>query len=243
MQPTRFTIQQHIENGDLEEAIDLYLQQARENNDAERIANGVLLSGRYSELVEQQQHGAISQENYSIERAQIRLAVLDFANDLPTNWKSKPVEAVSPERQVPPGSPATDRTPATWIAGVLLLLAIVIGWVWLGGTSQAQNEQKPIPAEKSNLPPAETQGIPQQSPTPGNTGKTQQPKFRSFGKQVIADGMERGYVGDRFAFRNVRTNSILCCYEEASDFSEGKALVKQDGASFYIDKNGNKVKK
>jgi hypothetical protein len=68
-------------------------------------------------------------------------------------------------------------------------------------------------------------------------------RFRSFGKTVIRDDMERGMVGEKLAFRNVRTNKILPGrYTDAEDFSGGKAYVSEDGVNyFYIDKNGQRI--
>jgi hypothetical protein len=82
----------------------------------------------------------------------------------------------------------------------------------------------------------------QPKPAPAENPGPRQPRFRSFGKTVIVDGMERGHDGgDLIMYRNVRTNQILCCYDDGEDFRDGKARVSQNGKYFYIDKNGNRI--
>lgn len=67
-------------------------------------------------------------------------------------------------------------------------------------------------------------------------------RFRSFANMQIKDGMERGYIDGKLAFRNVRTKEIICCFTKADDFSGGKAYVSKDGVNFYyMDKFGNKT--
>ena len=100
---------------------------------------------------------------------------------------------------------------------------------------------KPSSTKKTAPKPEET--APVQAKTPPQTLATPDNKFRSFGKSKIVDDMERGYMGQKFAFRNVRTLEILCCYADAEDFSGGKAYVSKDGQTYlYIDKKGNVVK-
>lgn len=105
-----------------------------------------------------------------------------------------------------------------------------------------------LPKSKS-LPPTQPQTSPKTGPSPKETlpetktsGTTDQ-KFRSFAKLAIHDDMELGYMGDKYAFRNVRTREILCCYADAKGFSGGMAYVSLDGRNFfYINKKGEKVK-
>jgi len=67
-------------------------------------------------------------------------------------------------------------------------------------------------------------------------------RFRSFGKTIVSDNMELGKVGESFAFRNVRTGDILCCFADAKAFGNGKAYVSKDRINFYyIDNTGKKV--
>ncbi|MFN0034473.1 MAG: hypothetical protein ACKVUS_05350 [Saprospiraceae bacterium] len=77
---------------------------------------------------------------------------------------------------------------------------------------------------------------------PASTMETPDNTFRSFGKSVIRDDMERGKVGGKLAFRNVRTKQVLCCYAGAEDFSGGKAYVSKDGVQYhYINNKGERV--
>jgi Effector-associated domain 11 len=86
----------------------------------------------------------------------------------------------------------------------------------------------------TNTPPSTTS-----APPVNNNIK---PRFRSFSKLVIIEDMERGHDGNnRIMYRNVRTNEVLCCYDEGENFSGGKARVSQNGQYFYIDKKGNRV--
>lgn len=105
------------------------------------------------------------------------------------------------------------------------------------GTSQ-KPAFKTIPSkqpEKSSEPVKSTR-------EPQPTLATPDEQFRSFSKTKIVDDMERGYLGRKLAFRNVRTKEILCCYSDAEDFSGGKAYVSKDGVNyFYIDKKGNRA--
>lgn len=97
---------------------------------------------------------------------------------------------------------------------------------------------------KPEIKPSTKVSAPAQQPsnTRPSTLATPDERFRSFGKSIIADGMERGRVGNKQAFRNIQTNEILCCYQDAEDFSGGKAYVSKDGVTYYyMDKKGNKV--
>lgn len=90
-------------------------------------------------------------------------------------------------------------------------------------------------------PPANTEAEkPQPAPTqPAQTAATG--KFRSYAPTKIIEGMERGKVDGQHAFLNHMTKKILCCYQDAEDFSGGKAYVSQRGRYFYIDKTGKEV--
>ena len=94
---------------------------------------------------------------------------------------------------------------------------------------QKQPSQLPPIQEK---PPAST----------STTLATSDERFRSYGKSMVANDMELGYMGSKKAFRNVRNKEILCCYTDAEPFSGGKAWVSKDGVNyFYIDNKGKKV--
>jgi hypothetical protein len=84
--------------------------------------------------------------------------------------------------------------------------------------------------------------LPKASKSIPGTLATPDTRFRSFGKTVISDNMELGKVGESFAFRNVKTGEILCCFADAKSFGSGKAYVSKDRINFYyIDKTGKKV--
>ncbi|MBL7806573.1 MAG: hypothetical protein JNN28_02095 [Saprospiraceae bacterium] len=111
-----------------------------------------------------------------------------------------------------------------------------------------QPTQKPTTQSKSQpKPQQDTKPVissPPPKPQPSETLATPDQKFRSFAKSAIYDDMELGYMGDKYAFRNVRTKEILCCYAAAKGFSDGKAYVSPDGKNFYyINKKGEKVQK
>ena len=81
---------------------------------------------------------------------------------------------------------------------------------------------------------------PKSAPTqPTETAATG--KFRSYAPTKIIEGMERGKVDGEHAYRNLMTNKILCCYDDAEDFNGGKAWVSRRGKYFYIDKSGKEV--
>lgn len=113
------------------------------------------------------------------------------------------------------------------------------------------SKENPNPASTVKIPDAKPATKPstkvstptrQPSNTQPGTLATPDEKFRSFGNAKIVEDMERGYVGNKLAFRNVRTNEILCCYADAEDFSGGKAYVSRDGVNFFnINKRGEKV--
>jgi hypothetical protein len=154
--------------------------------------------------------------------------------------------------------------------GLLLAVAGLAGWLakdrifpQKAETSMqkpAETPVKPDPSAENSLPkpaqpgPEAKNGA--QQPAPGSSPKPKQPsattptepsaapaagKFRSFAPSRIADDMERGKVDGKFAFLNHRTRAILCCYDDAEDFSSGKAYVKQRGKYFYINKSGHCV--
>ncbi|HAD13995.1 MAG TPA: hypothetical protein DCF33_16340 [Saprospirales bacterium] len=115
----------------------------------------------------------------------------------------------------------------------------------LKSKSQPQTLPKTTSTQKQRSTPSST--LPAKSePAPAsktaNTSSTSDQKFRSLAKMAIYDDMELGYMGDKYAFKNVRTKEILCCYAAAKGFSDGKAYVSLDGINFfYINKKGDKV--
>ncbi len=108
--------------------------------------------------------------------------------------------------------------------------------------------QKPVSKSKSqpqkNTNPVVPKPSTEPKTQPSETLATPDQKFRSFAKSAIYDDMELGYMGNNYAFRNVRTKEILCCYAAAKGFSDGKAYVSTDGKNFfYINKKGEKIQK
>ncbi len=101
---------------------------------------------------------------------------------------------------------------------------------------------------KTSAPPQKQPGkLPavQEKPPASTTTTLATPdeRFRSYGKTMIVNDMELGYMGSKKAFRNVRNKEILCCFTDAEPFSSGKAWVTKDGVNYYyIDIKGNKVK-
>jgi hypothetical protein len=114
-------------------------------------------------------------------------------------------------------------------------------------TSPQKSKTQPqtLPKTTSSPPntvPAKNEPTPESKPA--NSPSVSDQKFRSFAKMAIYDDMELGYMGDKYAFKNVRTKEILCCYTAAKGFSDGKAYVSLDGKNFfYINKKGDKVLK
>ena len=104
-----------------------------------------------------------------------------------------------------------------------------------------------VPSKPSSSPGTST--APADPPTPKKTAPqpnyaTPDQHFRSYAKPLISEEMELGFTngGSRFAFRNLRTQAILCCYDDAEKFAGGKARVQQNGRYFYINKNGTEIK-
>lgn len=114
----------------------------------------------------------------------------------------------------------------------------------------ALNTEKPAEKTLEKSPLAQPQERETTSPKffnppatlPSSATSDSDTRFRSFAKTMFADGMERGKVGKKLAFRNLQTNEILCCYADAEDFNGGRAYVSQDGVNyFYINKKGERV--
>lgn len=63
------------------------------------------------------------------------------------------------------------------------------------------------------------------------------------GSMILCNAyQELGKVGESFAYRNLKTGEILCCFADAKSFGSGKAHVSKDRIHFYyIDKSGKKV--
>jgi len=101
--------------------------------------------------------------------------------------------------------------------------------------SGSRAEQQP-PKTTADQPTTSAEAEKPKPQPPGATGK-----FRSYAPTRIIEGMERGKVDGQHAFFNHVTRQVLCCYEDAEDFSGGKAWVKQRGRYFYIDKAGREV--
>ncbi|HLP94385.1 MAG TPA: hypothetical protein VK168_10140 [Saprospiraceae bacterium] len=111
-------------------------------------------------------------------------------------------------------------------------------------TQKPVAQSKSLPKPQKNTSPVISSPTTEPKPQPAQNLATPDQKFRSFAKSAIYDDMELGYMGDKYAFRNVRTKEILCCYAAAKGFSDGKAFVSTDGKSFFfINKKGEKIQK
>lgn len=112
-----------------------------------------------------------------------------------------------------------------------------------GASAPNQTPPKPVPSTQN------TATAPSDAPTSKKTAAqpnyaTPDQRFRSYAKPIISEEMELGFTngGRQFAFRNLRTQNILCCYDDAEKFAGGKARVQQNGRYFYINKNGTEIK-
>jgi Effector-associated domain 11 len=108
-------------------------------------------------------------------------------------------------------------------------------------TAPTTTKPSPTTTDQHSTSPVTTNTPPNTTSAPPVNNNTK-PRFRSFSKLVIVEDMERGHDGNnRIMYRNVRTNEVLCCYDDGENFSGGKARVSQNGQYFYIDKKGNRV--
>ncbi|MCC7245770.1 MAG: hypothetical protein IT269_08835 [Saprospiraceae bacterium] len=108
--------------------------------------------------------------------------------------------------------------------------------------TQRTVQKQPASTSPVNTKPAQTETQPVQTPSTSTTLATPDNKFRSFGKTVIVNDMELGMMGEKMAYRNVRTKQVLCCFKDATHFSNGKAYVSRDGVKyFYINTQGQEV--
>lgn len=107
-------------------------------------------------------------------------------------------------------------------------------------SSSRPSVSTPTQTTLAKLPAATEAEKPKPAPTqPAETAATG--KFRSYAPTKIIEGMERGKVDGKHAFFNHATRQVLCCYDDAEDFSGGKAWVSQRGRYFHIDKAGKEV--
>ena len=272
MQPARICIESLLTRGELEAALDGYLLLCRHYNDAVHGSEAAHQSARYHDLMSQQRSGTIHQEDYRLERARINRAMLDLAQKIPAEWTDTVLEAsgFSGKKNA---SPTQKGFWGKWgialglalllfgVAGVLLREQILpknktaaVQPVSPAPGSEDTRQQSPAAARtaKTQAPPTdkpaaterrvpsgERQIVKKVSPTTPTSGG----RFRSFAKTVISNGMERGKIDGKMAFRNVRTGEILCCYADAEDFSNGKAYVSKDGVKYiYINNKGEELR-
>lgn len=156
-------------------------------------------------------------------------------------WKLMPPTPPASDKSVVQQSPANEtQGPATQSVSVPPITTT---------TAPARNEPTQRTAQKQpasttpvNTKPAKTEAQPTQTPSTSTTLATPDNKFRSFGKTVIVNDMELGMMGEKMAYRNVRTKQVLCCFKDATNFSNGKAYVSRDGVKyFYINTQGQEV--
>ncbi len=281
MQNARLYLEHLLAQGELEAAIEGGLILCRFYKHNELKSTLAQYSGRFHTLMDEYHAGTINDDDYRPERARITQAMLEFLEQIPSDWTDEALLAArfNPAKfEYPRTTAKPKRTVVSWPILMLLGLGglLVAGFIFREkffpekATAQQELKQdvpdsrpavpdtivKSSPAPKVEPGPSQ---VPPKSPTQTKAAKTtpearQQPstssntlatpdnKFRSFAKSRIIEDMERGYIGQKLAFRNVRTKEILCCYTEAADFSGGKAYVSQDGKYFfYINKQGNRV--
>jgi hypothetical protein len=267
MQKARTLLENLLTRSELETAINGCILLHRHYGDPEGGSATAQLSARYHALMAQQRDGTISQEEYRLERARINRAMLDLVQKMPADWTDAPLADPGFSNQMPKAAPQQKRKWGLALALSVVLLGIAgfalrerIFPTAANSTVQSNNPipepDKPVqqPQQSAANPSKSTEKpAPSQERTPpSNAESSSQPniqvpaaasksdsRFRSFGKTVISDGMERGKVGEKMAFRNVQTGEILCCFADAEDFSAGKAYVSKDGVNyFYINKQG-----
>jgi hypothetical protein len=248
MAAARTILEQLLSKGKLEAALEGGLLLTQHYDDDEKGDVLAQLSARFHTLITDVQAGTISDEDYRIERARINRAMIDWVDEIPAEWTDASLKAAgfSPGKY-DVGSTAASGRRSIWIVAALLAVLVAV-WVLRTHFFPAEILEKNRAADPAIARDTISNQRGSQSPVAGipessGTRRATDEKFRSFAKMVIAEDMERGYVGDKLAFRNVRNKQIICCFSDAKDFSGGKAYVSEDGVSyFYIDKNGNKLK-
>lgn len=207
-----------------------------------------LLSARHEQLLREQGDGTISREEARLERARIGKALLDWLRGLP------PGLLLPPEIHRSSG-PASGRRFWPWLlAGGLALSAAAGGYVWRQQQQQAKRlpatthsearpdaeaAVKPSSDKGKRLPEGPKRTEPKKQDTrPVPAGPTRAPVLDKV--YATKEGMQRGLYQGQLSFRNTQTGQIFCCYEDAEDFSGGRAYVKANGVYFYIHKNGQR---
>lgn len=257
MAVARSIIERLLAKGRLEAAIEGGLLLARHYSDEEKSAAVAQHAARFHTLMSDYNAGTVSDEDYRLERARISRAMIEWAQEVPGTWTDAPLKAAGFSADKWDGSKSKIPPFIGWIA--LIAVLGILAWVF---RAQLFPDKKPQETTTQTQTPTQTDyGVaparPQVVPAPGpartpqkapdeepvRSTTTPEGKFRSFAKTVIREDMERGYIGDKIAFRNVRTKEIVCCFSNAEDFADGKAYVSEDGVKyFYIDKKGNKLK-
>lgn len=253
MQNAESFIENLLEKGKLEAAIEAGLLLCKAYDDEENGSIVAQHSARYHALMHDFHAGTINNDDYRPELARINRSMLDWANDIPNQWTVESLKKAgfsASAYELTPAAGAGNGIGKIWIlvAGLVLLLVFAIGFAVKKSMFSAKNEGSPHiettaqtklpdakPENQKNTDPVQNQ-IP---PTQKQSDKTVNEKFRSYGNAKFSDGMELGYMGDQFAYRNLKTKEIICCFQKAEEFSGGKARVSTTGKQFfYIDKNG-----
>lgn len=242
----RTALEQLIARGDTKEAIEIYLACVRHYQDDERLSAGLLQSGKYHSLLEQNDEGVLGRDDFRVEMAQIQKAMVGLIAEIPPNW-TLPAGIALPVDGSAKKNVAKPSGVWLWALGIIFLVVVMI-WgvkILMRAKNARQKDQSEtqssvqVPIPKKDEDPSQTE-----SGSPSKDGKAEF-KFRSFANPIRSEDMELGFIldGQKKAFRNLRTAQILCCYDEARPFSKDRALVQQQGRSFYIDKNGKEVSK
>lgn len=270
MQNARIFLERLLIKGKLEAAIEASLILCRHYGDTQRMGAVAQHSARFHALMDEQTAGTLDEDDYRPERARINRDMFELIQDLPSNWTDEALAAegfsADAFEQTFVPNQKSNLGKNGIIIGLVVLLVALLGLVLKdkifppdGDPKIGQPEQtKPVKPETATSDSADKEAAavetkPQSpvqkrpsSPMPPQGDKEPMPsdnKFRSFGKSKIIEDMELGYVGQKLAFRNVRTLEILCCFADAKDFKGGKAYVSKDGVKyFYVDKQGNEVK-
>lgn len=249
MQNAQAVLERLLTKGKLEAAIEASLILCRHYGDETRMSMVVQHSARFHTLMSEQTAGTLDEDDYRPERARINRDMFEFIQDLPTVWTDEALiaanfSAAAFEQTVTPDQPKSPGKLAL-VAGFVVVLLVVLGMILKDNISPPKVEPKISQQEQETIPDKPSAQIPSSTP-PNSSAKDpigSESKFRSFGKSTIVEDMELGYVGQKLAFKNVRTLEILCCYADAKVFKGGKAYVSEDGVKyFYIDKRGKVVK-
>jgi Effector-associated domain 11 len=185
------TLQSLIAEGQLEQAIGLYISLSQQYADVARTEKGLHESARFHALKQQDLEGTISQADYQLEWSRINRAVLSLSSQVPAAWKH-PFEPLTTPVPVPADTPAPVPSPThpaqktfleRWglILGLVASLTTILGvtlkdFIFPKKETATQTEQpKPTNPTTSTPAPSNAQPAvseqPKSSPLPNNKAK------------------------------------------------------------------------